>query len=147
MNACRSIELFTLNAVFGPLSFSPVTAATYGIFPQMARVDNIVFPVAYALIGLQIHTTLGYQPPVGAHADHFGVSVVAGQAVEQLALSSSANSIITHMGYNAPFDKDTWLPLEENAVVIPANTSVGMFGFGAGNFALASTCNLYMVKI
>lgn len=132
-------DLFTLSIVPGLTSGATPAAA----YPQMALADSFRATRSYALIGLQL-STLGRST---GSTGPMGVAVVVGQGARILSLSSSVRTLIVHQGFVDVFFLENWVPFEENAVVITANMSVGLYAFADTTFFLNSTCNLYMMPV
>lgn len=123
------------------------------VFPQMVLLDTIKFTVAYALVGVQLSTSI-----VNLGASIAGVYIVIGQDKPNLSVSdsigapicefSSLNSIAGPPIIPIPTTKSGSAPFGGYAVPLQPGTPISLYGFAdstAGNFVYGMA-QLYLAR-
>lgn len=124
------------------------------IYPTCVRIAQIKFPINYALVGLQLSSSL-----VIFGTNLGGILVVVGQNAPVLAISDSINSVMSHITQpnsfsgapplSIPTSKVTSESFGAFAMPIVANAPISLYAFGdatAGN-DLFAICSLQLVRI
>lgn len=123
------------------------------VFPEMVLLDTLKFTVAYALMGVQLSSSItNLGTPLA------GVFVVVGQDKPKLTVSNSIgspicqysaqNSIVGPPIVPIPTTKSGSAPFGSLGYPLPAGTPVSLYGFGDdtdGNF-IHGIAQLYLVR-
>lgn len=130
-------------------------------FPQMQRLSRninhpgglepgaeISFPVPYRLFGLTLDTSIQSR---GSALAVSGVCVVIGQNGDNLAYSQAIQAPVIHTVFpNAVVCQTTFVEFGPCGLLLPAQTSIALFGFGAvpaaGANGLSAFCALYLAQ-
>lgn len=145
----RCVQPISLRTLLG--TFSGSAAAVY---PNAVQIAQIAFQVSYALVGLQLSSSI-----VAFGTRNAGIFVVVGQTPPNIAVSNSINSPISHITQPnsltgppivaIPTSKVTSLSFGAFALPIPANTPISLYAFmdaTAGNNIFA-ICSLQLAAI
>lgn len=142
MPCVRPIEFKSLFARYQPV------AATAALYPQLRLLATRDFPVGYALVGVQLTTSLiNYGTPLA------GIVLVVGQTALSLSISNELQQITSHVTQQNSIVGAPNIPIPTSkctsdsfglfAYPMTAGAKISLYGFAdatAGNdlFALAS---------
>jgi len=149
MSTCvRPVEFKTLFGRFQP------DAGTATIYPSLRLISTLQIPQPYALVGLQLSSSL-----VIYGANFGGFFIVIGQTLAQLSVSQALNSPMSHItqpnsltgppAVAIPTSKVTSLSFGQFAYPLPAQTPISLYAFAdatAGN-DLFAVCSLQLARM
>lgn len=146
LKCMREIQPFSLN-----ISTASNTVITQR-YPNLSRVDQFVAQQPYALIGLQLSSSLSDNYTALAYL--YGVSVLVGQNVDTAAFTQNMRALISHFNITVEIgqSQDTWVGFDDSGILIPSGSVIGLFAFRPADvpgevWRISATCSLYLAPI